>query len=167
VSVKQKQLEEQREGLATSGVATRNIVFAFKLEGFSGRVRVYLAVGSRLFDVREVEVEEGKPVQVRMRAPAGARMVRVVVADEEDNVLLDKTVALPPPTDEEQRVALTPGLEKWLGVGVQEGEAVAAKLQELVPPEILAQLEQLVQEQQQLEQQVQQVKQAAAQESQE
>jgi hypothetical protein len=157
VSVKQSQL-------AAGGVATRDLVFAFRLEGFSGRVRVYLVVDGRPFDVKEVEVEEGEPVQVRMQAPAGAKVVRVVVADEEDNVLLDKTVALPPPTGRVQWVALTPGLEKWFGVGAQE-EEVAAGSQ--VPPELLAQLEQLIQEQQQLEQQVQQVKQAAVQESQE
>ena len=164
MSVKEKQREEQRERLAAGGAATRNLVFVFKLKGSSGRDRVYLVADGRLFDVKEVEVKEGEPVQVRVRAPAGARTVRVVVADEEDNVLLDKTVALPPPTEREQWVALTPGLEKWFSVGAQEGEEVAAGSQERVPPELLAQLEQLVQEQQQLEQQVRQVKQAAAQE---
>ena len=141
------------------GAATRDFVFAFTLEGFSGRARVYLVVDGRPFDVKEVKVEEGEPVQVRMQAPAGARTVKVVVADEEDNVLLDKTVALPPPTSRVQWVALTPGLEKWFGVGAQEGENVSAL--QGVPPELLAQLQQLVQEQQQLEQLLQQIKQAA------
>jgi len=115
-------------------------------------------VGGKPYDVKEVEVEAGEPVQVRLQVPADATTIRVVVTDEEDSVLLDETITAPAEPGAPAWLRLTPGLEKWFGIGAERpGET----LTQPVPPELAQLLQQLEQQVRQLEQQVRQLEQQA------
>jgi len=143
---------------AAGGAKVRHVFAAFLLEDYSGRARVYAVVGGKPYDVKEVEVEAGEPVQVRLQVPADATTIRVVVTDEEDYILLDKTVTVPAEPGAPAWLKLTPGLEEWFGVGAEQpGET----LTQPVPPELAQLLQQLEQQVHQLEQQAQQLEQQA------